>query len=116
MAIPHAGPGELIDVRPLEDELPETKTRTLLKTDDMQVLRLVLPEGKKIAEHKAVGEITVQCLEGRVAFTAMGKTEVLAAGRMIYLPAAQPHALHAMEDSSLLVTLLLHQPNRPLHD
>lgn len=107
MAIPHASPGELFDVGPLGSALADAKTRTLLKTDDMEVLRLVLPAGKTIAEHKVPGEITVQCLEGRVQFTAMGKTVELTTGKMLYLTVAQTHALHALEDSSLLVFILL---------
>ena len=107
MAIPLARPGELIDVGPLGSALADAKTRTLLKTDDMEVLRLVLQAGKTIAEHKAPGEITVHCLEGRVQFIAMDKTNELTTGKLLYLPAAEPHALHALEDSSLLVFILL---------
>ena len=72
-----------------------------------QRLRKLFPAGKDIPLHKAPGEITVQCLEGRVAFTAAGQTHELAAGQLLYLTAAEPHALKAIEDSSLLVTLLL---------
>ena len=108
MSMPHANPGDSIDVSPLGEKLSESKTHTLLKTPDMEVIRLVLPAGKQIAEHKAPGEITVQCLEGEVAFTAMGKTETLTAGRMLFLAAAEPHALQATQDASVLVTLLLH--------
>ncbi len=107
MATHHASPGELIDIGPLGNTLGDTKTGTLLKTDDMEVLRLVLAAGKTIAEHKAPGEIIVQCIEGRVQFTTMDKTIELTAGTMLYLTVAQPHALHAVEDSSLLVFISL---------
>jgi len=107
VATHHAIPGELIDIRPLGNTLREAKTGTLLKTNDMEVLRLVLPAGKTIAEHKAAGEITVQCVEGRVQFTAMDKSVELTSGTMLYLTASQPHALHAVEDSSLLVFISL---------
>ncbi|MCA9027129.1 MAG: cupin domain-containing protein [Planctomycetaceae bacterium] len=109
MSIPHANPGQLIDVSPLGEKLSESQTYTLLKTSDLEVIRLVLPAGKQIAEHKAPAEITVQCLEGEVAFTTLGKTETLTAGRMLYLSAAEPHALEATQDSSVLVTLLLQE-------
>ncbi len=45
MAIPHATPGELIDVRPLGARLTERITTTLIKTDSLEVLRLVIPAG-----------------------------------------------------------------------
>ena len=66
-----------------------------------------MPAGKKITEHKAPGEITVQCLEGRILFTASGSPQELVAGELLYLSAAEPHAVEAIDDSSVLVTILL---------
>lgn len=109
MAIPHARAGQLINVRPLGAALHETKTHTLLKTDNVEVLRLVLPAGKHLAEHKAPGEITVQCLEGEIKFTSPSGTQTLQAGEMLFLNAAELHAVDAIKDSSVLVTLLLHK-------
>jgi quercetin dioxygenase-like cupin family protein len=107
MAIPHAHAGEVVDVRPLREKIADTKTYTILKTDVMEVVRLVMPKGKRIAEHQAPGEITVQCLEGHVRFTSGGRTHELTDGTMLYLSAAEPHAVEALEDSSVLVTILL---------
>ncbi len=107
MAIPHARAGEIINVRPLADKLHDTKTSTLLKTDHVEALRLVLPAGKKIAEHKAPGEITVQCLEGEIRFTSPSGTQTLSAGDLLFLNAAELHAVEAVQDSSVLVTILL---------
>ena len=106
MSIPHAKPGEVIHL-PLGAALGSSKTTTLVKTSGLELIRLVLPAGKEIPTHKAPGEITVQCLEGRVAFTADGKTQELTAGQLLYLSAGEPHAVKAIEESSLLVTLLL---------
>jgi quercetin dioxygenase-like cupin family protein len=107
VSIPHAKPNEVIDISPLAAQLAEFKTHTLFKSQQIEVLRLVLPAGKVIAQHKAPGEITVQCLEGRVAFTAAGQTQELTASRLLYLTAGQLHALEALEPSSLLVTIAL---------
>lgn len=106
MAIPHAQPGEIIQL-PLGPVLTSSKTTPLVKTADLELIRLVLPAGKEIPTHKAAGEITVQCLEGRVAFTAGGQTQELTAGQLLYLSAGEPHSVKSLEDSSLLVTLLL---------
>jgi quercetin dioxygenase-like cupin family protein len=107
MAIPHAQPGDVIDVRPLGTRIKDNQTSTLIKTDTLEVIRLVLDRGKEIAEHRAPGRITVQCLEGNVAFTALDKTVSLEAGSLLYLDARQPHSLRAEESSSLLLTILL---------
>jgi len=109
MAIPHAQPGELMDVRPLGAALSETQTHTLIRTLAAELVRMVLPAGKELKEHRAPGEIIVHCLEGRVEFTTMGKTEVLTPGKLLLLPAAEPHAVKALEDSSFLLTILFPQ-------
>ncbi len=113
MAIPHAKSAEIVDVHPLGATLATAMTRTLVKTKAIEVIRLVLPAGKEIPSHKAPNEITVQCLEGRVLFTTEGKSQELGPGQLLYLAAGEPHALMAVESSSLLVTLLLAKPKPP---
>ena len=64
MALPHTQPGEVVDVRPLGSALASSQTATLLRAEQVEVRRLVVPAGKEIAEHKAQGEVVVLCLEG----------------------------------------------------
>ena len=113
MAISHMQPGEIVELR-LGTALGDSKTTTLVKTANLELIRLVVPEGKTIPLHRAPGEITVQCLEGRVAFTAEGRTQELASGQLLYLAEGEPHALKGIENASLLVTLLLPK-GKPLH-
>src|SRR5579871_2348644 len=107
MAIPHAKPGEVVDVRPLASALASAQTTTLVRAEQVEVIRLVVPAGKQIEEHKAKGEIVVQCLEGRVTFTAFGKTQTLEAGNLLYMPKGEPHSVKGIENASLLLTVLL---------
>jgi len=107
MAIPHASPGQLIDIRPLGQKLAETRSHTLAKTDRLELLRLVLPAGKRIEEHRAPDVITVQCLEGQVTFERGGESLNMQPGDLLYLEAEEPHAVQAITDASLLVTFLL---------
>lgn len=107
MAIPHAQPGEVIDVSPLGDRLPGAKTFALFKTEELEVMRLVLAAGKSLPPHKVPGEITVQCIEGRIAFTAEDGRQLLSAGQMLYLRGGVMHAVEALEDASALVTIVL---------
>jgi quercetin dioxygenase-like cupin family protein len=107
MAIPHAKSGEFIDIRPLGAALVHARTTTLVKTETFEVIRLVVPAGKEIPTHRTAGEITVQCLEGRVTFTAGGESRELAAGQLLYLAREIPHSLHGIEDASILVTIML---------
>jgi quercetin dioxygenase-like cupin family protein len=108
VAIHHALSGELIDVRPLAGAITSACTATLYKTQHLEVFRLVLLAGKEIPEHQVVGELTVQCLEGSVEFSIGTTRDVMRAGDLKCLAGGIPPALRALEDSSVLVTLLLH--------
>jgi quercetin dioxygenase-like cupin family protein len=107
MAIPHAEPGKKITIPLLEDAPGDTFTKTLFKVPELEVMRMVVRKGREIPTHSVAGALTLQCLEGRVALDTMGQTQELAPGELLYLPANEPHALKGIEDSSLLLTLLL---------
>ncbi len=66
MAIPHAKPGEVVDVRPLGSALASAQTKTLIGAEQVEVIRLAVQAGKEIPEHNARDEVLVHCLEGRV--------------------------------------------------
>jgi quercetin dioxygenase-like cupin family protein len=72
MAISHAVSGQVIDLQPLGTRLHSEKTVALFKAQDLELMRLVLPQGKSMPVHKVAGEITVQCIEGRIDVTALG--------------------------------------------
>jgi quercetin dioxygenase-like cupin family protein len=103
-------PGEIINVRPLGAALASAKTKTLAKADGLQIIRLVVPAGKEVQEHKANAPIVVHCLEGCVAFTVLGKTQPLKAGELLYLPKGEPHRVKGVENASLLLTVLSPPP------
>lgn len=107
MSLPHAQPGEVVNVKPLGATLAATATRTLLKGSAVELIRLVIPAGKELPTHKAKSEIVVQCLEGQVAFTAFGKSQTLEAGQLLFLPAFESHSVKGITNASLLLTVLL---------
>jgi quercetin dioxygenase-like cupin family protein len=109
MSIPHAASGDLIDVRPLGKTLAQAASSTLVRASHLEVLRLVLPKGKALADHKAAGAMTLQCIEGAAELEAHGRKQRLSAGDLVYLADAVPHAVKALEDTSFLVTILLHR-------
>lgn len=108
MALPHALPLDVIDVRPLGPGLAAAVTTSLLKTPALQLMRLVLPAGQGLPEHSVPGAITVQCLEGDTVLTTPARTCALSQGQLVMLEGSEPHALKATTDSTLLVTILLH--------
>jgi quercetin dioxygenase-like cupin family protein len=98
---------EVIDVRTGGTASPGAPSSALAKTETLEVRRLTLPKGREIPTHHARGEITVHCLEGRIAFTADGTTRELGAGQMLVLAAGEPHSVVGLEDSAVLVTKVL---------
>jgi quercetin dioxygenase-like cupin family protein len=107
MAIPHAQSMDVVDVRPLGSGIHSSRTATLVKTDRLELIRLVLAAGKTLPEHEVAGDITVQCLEGNVEFRSGDVTRTLSAGQLVFLTGARKHSLRAVDDSSLLLTILL---------
>ncbi|MGQ0633870.1 MAG: cupin domain-containing protein [Planctomycetaceae bacterium] len=110
MAVRHAQPLESIDIRPFGSQLSRQQTTTLFRGDSLEVIRLIAPAGREIATHSAPDEMTAQCLEGRVVLTTPLESRELTPGTMLYLRAREPHSLKALEDSSLLLTLVVKRP------
>lgn len=109
----HATSGELIEVLPLGDKLTQSESVALVRTADLEVMRLVLPANKSVPQHHVPGEITMLCIEGSVEVQAHGDMRILQAGKMIYLEGNVPYALRALENSSVLMTLLRKPMERP---
>lgn len=99
--------GEVIDVFAAKPGESQASPSTLAKSETLELRRLVLPKGRNIPTHHASGEITVHCLQGRIAFTSTGTTREVGAGQLIVLPAGEPHSVVGLEDSSVLVTKVL---------
>lgn len=108
MALPHAQPLDVISVRPLGAALGKAVSTSLLKTERLQLLHLVLPAHHDQPEHHVADECTLHCLEGDVEVVMPGGTRRLGAGELVVLPGQQRHSLRARSDSAVLVTLLLH--------
>lgn len=107
MALPHAQPFDVISVRPLGAALGKAVSTSLLKTDRLQLLHLVLPAHHDMPEHHVADECTLHCLEGDVEVVTPGGTRRLQSGELVVLPGEQRHSLRARSDSAVLVTLLL---------
>ncbi|GMW07952.1 MAG: cupin domain-containing protein [Gammaproteobacteria bacterium] len=109
MALTHTAPGEIVDVRAPTGAGRTADSKTLIRIDHLEVFRYALPAGKVVDMHTAAGVMLLQCLEGEIEFTALGRTQTLRPGALVYLPDREPHALKALSDTQLLVTILLHR-------
>jgi quercetin dioxygenase-like cupin family protein len=110
MALPHAHPLDVIDVRPLAAGISSAVSTSLLKTASLQLIRLVLPAGHGMPEHGVTGAVTIHCIEGHAVVTTPSRRSELQAGQLVMLEGGDRHDVRALADSSLLVTIVLQPP------
>ena len=106
MALQHARFLEIIDLVDPQPIGSASISSSLLKTERLQIMRLVLPAGHRLPAHEVAGEVTVHCLSGEVALTASETEYRLAGGQLVALAGNERHAVHALAPSVLLVTLV----------
>ena len=107
MAIPHARSGQIVHLRTSDGTLPTPQSHALFKSGQLEVMRLSLPRGKSLPSHRVAGEVTMQCIEGRVEIDVGGIPQILGAGQLMYLEGDVEHALRGIDDASVLVTIVL---------
>lgn len=107
MALQHAFPGDVISAGPLGAGLGEARTHALIKTSELEVMRVVLKKNKTMAPHRVPGSVTIQCIEGHVEVTHENISELLPQ-QVLLIDGGRTHSLRAIEDSSLLMTIVLH--------
>lgn len=110
MALRHARPEEVVDLRPLGAALDGAKTSALVKTSAFEAIRLVVPAGVEIPPHKVSGHITLQCIEGHVQLGTSNAVLDLRASDWVYLEGGEMHWVKGVESSSLLLTILFSRP------
>lgn len=109
MATHHAVPGEIVDLGSWANDLPNEKTKVIIKTHEMELARLVIPKGKEFPSHQVPGPIVVHCVQGKIELTAMGRMQELHCGQLLYLMPGEPHSLKAVEDAVILLTVFLYR-------
>src|SRR5690606_16338163 len=105
MGLHHASSGEVVDLESWGSDLPQGKSKAIVKTDQMELIRIDLPSGREIPEHNAPGHITVQCIKGSVDFSCHGTTRHLKKGQLLFLEPEEVHSLKSREDAAILLTV-----------
>jgi quercetin dioxygenase-like cupin family protein len=97
--------GEVVDLVPQAKDSSAVVTTVLVDTACLTVIRMALPTGKQMSTHRAPGELTILCLEGKAVLAAQGQTQELSSGQFVYLGDREPHSLRADSDCVLLLTI-----------
>ncbi|OBH06892.1 cupin domain-containing protein [Mycobacterium sp. E1747] len=79
-------------------------------THELRQTVLALLGGHDLSEHDSPGEATLQVLQGHVRLTTGGDAWEGKAGDYVEIP-AERHALHAVEDSVVMLTVLKTLPS-----
>lgn len=102
----HVESGEAINLATLKEDMEVDASYALVKTSDMEVIRMALHEGKTIEEHNVDGEMSVQCLKGHILFSVGNKAIDLTEDDWLYLEKKQSFSYRVKTDTILLVTIL----------
>jgi quercetin dioxygenase-like cupin family protein len=112
--MPESRSEAVVPILPLGERFGAAHTAAILRSEQLEIVRLVLHAGKILREHRAPGEISLQCIEGKVELSVPSGTHELGPGDLIHLRSQVPHSLRALLDSSLLLTLcIVRSPTQP---
>ncbi len=81
-------------------------SRTLIKKDTGTVTLFAFTEGQGLSEHSAPFDAMVYILEGKAEITISGDPHILESGQMIIMPANDPHAVKAIENFKMTLTMI----------
>jgi quercetin dioxygenase-like cupin family protein len=79
--------------------------KTVLRNSDLRIVLMVLQHGASIPRHYAKGSLIIHALDGRVIVTLLDSSFDLGANNVLAVGPEIAHALVAIEDSALLLTI-----------
>ena len=81
-------------------------SRTLINQKTGTVTLFAFDAGQELSEHTAPYDALVQVLDGATEITISGQPYHLKAGDVIIMPANQPHAVKALTQFKMMLTMI----------
>jgi len=81
-------------------------SREIIRKETGTVTIFAFDKGEGLSEHTAPFDAMVQIIDGKAEITISGKKNILEKGDMIIMPANEPHALHALEQYKMILTMI----------
>jgi quercetin dioxygenase-like cupin family protein len=81
-------------------------SRTIIDKKTGTVTFFAFAEGQSLSEHTAPFDALVYLLEGEAEVVISGKPIHLKQGEMVIMPANQPHALRAIRNFKMILTMI----------
>jgi len=97
-------PSSLVDMVSYQKEAVVSKT--IIEKNTGTVTLFAFDMGQGLSEHTAPFDALVQVLDGEVEIRISGKPFHLKQGEIIVMPAHEPHALRAVSNFKMLLTMI----------
>jgi quercetin dioxygenase-like cupin family protein len=97
-------PHTMVDLVDYQAEAVVSKTIIEKKTGTVTLF--AFDHGQGLSEHTAPFDALVQVLDGEAEITVAGKPFHVKQGEMIIMPAREPHALKAVKQFKMLLTMI----------
>lgn len=81
-------------------------SRTLVNRPSGTVTLFAFGKGQGLSEHTAPYDALVYMVDGQADITIAGKTVRAGAGDIVLMPAQQPHALQAVTEFKMMLTMI----------
>jgi quercetin dioxygenase-like cupin family protein len=81
-------------------------SKQIIKKETGNVTLFAFDKGEGLSEHTAPFDALVQVLDGTTEITIGGQSYVLSKGESVVMPAGIPHALKAVEQLKMLLTMI----------
>lgn len=85
-------------------------SKTLAQNDAVSITLFAFSKDEEIGTHDSTGDAMVYVIDGKGQFTVDGVKLVVSKGEAIVMPAKKPHAVYALEDFKMLLTVVF--PNK----
>ena len=96
---------EMAELRAKPNRHGAPQAKTLIKQDGLRVVLVALDAGGRMERHQAPGPITIHALDGRLLVRAEQRQTKLGPGQVLFVGAAAPHDVEALEPSAFLLTI-----------
>lgn len=83
-----------------------TVSRVLARSKGGSLTLFSFAAGQELSEHRAPFDALVHVLDGELELTVGGREVAARPGEVVLMPADIPHALKALRDSKMLLTML----------
>ena len=81
-------------------------SRELIRKETGTFTIFAFDKGEGLSEHTAPFDAMVQVIDGKAEIIISGKSNMVSAGEMIIMPANDPHALNAVENFKMVLTMI----------